>query len=520
MQEEGKPILLWDKTKDANLLCEKIHRNFPNAKRFLFIGRTEENTKSVLNVPSFDGLFRSGLEATRITMEMSGHTRKSEVVVRDRSSWSNYIALAIDHTLSEEEKKKVKEITDDYLHQEDIGVPVSIGEAVKRLEPYAKSMGDTVAKNRISYEEMGKPNADFLKIDNIVNTRDDIELPHYGLSVGGHKISLPMQENIDSNNYRNGLLETLVNAFDRNRQMRNLVESVKPGESLEGHDGGKTFATVRGFMRNIQEQYDDKVVLDKMAEKYGKTENLVEVVSVNMERGKAMVRLNYESGFNEGYRHKGIMLEIPMNNRYTAERDNKQEAFAEYLEVFGEEYAKNKDLQGKIQKFQKECFLRYEKRTDLVADKGIASEILGFADRTADRTHGIVRRKQEEKKRQLDTIQKRQAGIKKKVDALDAEQAEIDKGFWGFGKYVDRLFHGRERFSRKADRDDLMRMFDSYQHDAENAVKPSKTYVRLKGEIRKAYDNELALLARGDTEEKGNLKKPRTVANEKGMEMG
>lgn len=32
MQEEGKSILLWDKTKDANLLCKKIHRNLYNMR--------------------------------------------------------------------------------------------------------------------------------------------------------------------------------------------------------------------------------------------------------------------------------------------------------------------------------------------------------------------------------------------------------------------------------------------------------------------------------------------------------
>ena len=322
---------------------------------------------------------------------------------------------------------------------------------------------------------------EFVKLVSVVNEKEDIERPHYNYVIGGQEYSLVMQENIDSEEYRVGLTKEILKSLEENQDIVNLIQSKKDCKNIFREDID-SFRKIRNFIVDIQENYNEQHIEKAMAEKHGVCDNLVDVVSVNFDRNRVMLRLNYQ---RDNVIYRGILCDIDIVNVYVSEQKDKQEALAEYLEVFSREYGKNSLLLKSVKIFQKENFLQYVNQIDILANKTLLAQIRDFATIVAYRTNGIIRAKKFAKETNINRLSNEKDDIEKKMKNLLDFQKERDSRFFGLGKYYDRFINTDEYNLREEEYKSLKDRKLACDREIDVISLPSKEKKRFLIEIKK-----------------------------------
>ena len=345
----------------------------------------------------------------------------------------------------------------------------------------------------------------FVKLINVLNIQNDIERPHYDFLIGGHNFSLIMQENIDSEEYRKGLVQALEDAFQKNPAMREFIESKNKNEDLIRVDIDG-YRKVRDFLVEVQNEFNIKEIDKAIFDKYGACTNLVEVTDVSLERDTVRLRLNFIDDRNKYEIQHGVLASIPIDNIYVQGEQNKQQAMAEYLEVFMEEYAKNSILQSEVQKFQKKAFLEYMETFDLMADTTLMAKVRDFNIEVSSRAPGIIRARKYEVSQRVKHIQGVREALIEEIHNTVAEQKKQENRFFGLGKYYDKIFNKKACEERKERCEELQQKVGLCEKEEKLALLPSKNLLRFVEEINTAYDKEIDLLTRSEPNSK-NLTK-------------
>ena len=364
----------------------------------------------------------------------------------------------------------------------------------------------------------------FVKLINVLNIQNDIERPHYDFLIGGHNFSLVMQENIDSEEYRKGLVQALEDAFQKNPAMKEFIESKDKNEDLIRVDIDG-YRKVRDFLVEVQNEFNIKEIDKAIFDKYGACTNLVEVTDVSLERDTVRLRLNFIDDRNKYEIQHGVLASIPIDNIYVQGEQNKQQAMAEYLEVFMEEYEKNSILQSEVQKFQKKAFLEYMETFDLMADSTLMAKVRDFDIEVSSRAPGIIRARKYEVSQRVKHIQGVREALIEEIHNTVAEQKKQENRFFGLGKYYDKIFNKKACEERKERCEELQQKVGLCEKEEKLALLPSKNLLRFVEEINMAYDKEIDLLTRSEPnsknltkEEKRNLvlkyKKEKTASVE------
>ena len=345
----------------------------------------------------------------------------------------------------------------------------------------------------------------FVKLINVLNIQNDIERPHYDFLIGGHNFSLVMQENIDSEEYRKGLVQALEDAFQKNPAMKEFIENKDKNEDLIRVDIDG-YRKVRDFLVEVQNEFNIKEIDKAIFDKYGACTNLVEVTDVSLERDTVRLRLNFIDDRNKYEIQHGVLASIPIDNIYVQGEQNKRQAMAEYLEVFMEEYAKNSILQSEVQKFQKKAFLEYMETFDLMADTTLMAKVRDFNTEVSSRAPGIIRARKYEISQRVKHIQGVREALIEEIHNTVAEQKKQENRFFGLGKYYDKIFNKKVCEERKERCEELQQKVDLCEKEEKLALLPSKNLLRFVEEINMAYDKEIDLLTRSEPNSK-NLTK-------------
>lgn len=345
----------------------------------------------------------------------------------------------------------------------------------------------------------------FVKLINVLNIQNDIERPHYDFLIGGHNFSLIMQENIDSEEYRKGLVQALEDAFQKNPAMKEFIESKDKDEDLIRVDIDG-YRKVRDFLVEVQNEFNIKEIDKAIFNKYGACTNLVEVTDVSLERDTVRLRLNFIDDKNKYEIQHGVLASIPIDNIYVKGEQNERQAMAEYLEVFMEEYAKNGILQSEVQKFQKKAFLEYMETFDLMADTTLIAKVRDFNTEVSSRAPGIIRARKYEVLQRVKHIQGVREALIEEIHNTVAEQKKQENRFFGLGKYYDKIFNKKASEERKERCEELQQKVGLCEKEEKLALLPSKNLLRFIEEINMAYDKEIDLLTRSEPNSK-NLTK-------------
>ena len=345
----------------------------------------------------------------------------------------------------------------------------------------------------------------FVKLINVLNIQNDIERPHYDFLIGGHNFSLVMQENIDSEEYRKRLVQALEDAFQKNPAMKEFIESKDKNEDLIRVDIDG-YRKVRDFLVEVQNEFNIKEIDKAIFDKYGACTNLVEVTDVSLERDTVRLRLNFMDDRNKYEIQHGVLASIPIDNIYVQGEQNKQQAMAEYLEVFMEEYTKNSVLQSEVQKFQKKAFLEYMETFDLMADLTLMAKVRDFNIEVSSRAPGIIRARKYEVSQRVKHIQGVREALIEEIHNTVAEQKKQENRFFGLGKYYDKIFNKKACEERKERCEELQQKVGLCEKEEKLALLPSKNLLRFVEEINMAYDKEIDLLTRSEPNSK-NLTK-------------
>ena len=345
----------------------------------------------------------------------------------------------------------------------------------------------------------------FVKLINVLNIQNDIERPHYDFLIGGYNFSLIMQENIDSEEYRKGLVQALEDAFQKNPAMKEFIESKDKDEDLIRVDIDG-YRKVRDFLVEVQNEFNIKEIDKAIFDKYGACTNLVEVTDVSLERDTVRLRLNFMDDRNKYEIQHGVLASIPIDNIYVQGEQNERQAMAEYLEVFMEEYAKNSILQSEVQKFQKKAFLEYMETFDLMADSTLMAKVRDFNIEVSSRAPGIIRARKYEVSQRVKYIQGVREALIEEIHNTVAEQKKQENRFFGLGKYYDKIFNKKACEERKERCEELQQKVSLCEKEEKLALLPSKNLLRFAEEINMAYDKEIDLLTRSEPNSK-NLTK-------------
>ena len=352
---------------------------------------------------------------------------------------------------------------------------------------------------------------DFVRLKNVVSYLEDVERPHYNYLIDGHEFSLLMQKNIDSAEYQNGLTKVLYNALQHNQEMVDFIKSKKGIKNLI-LDDLKSFGKIRKFLINIQEQFSEPFIEKAMSKKYGTSDNLVDVVSVNFNRNELRLRLNYQK---DKFIHHGILANINIINVYVSEQEDKQVGLAEYLEVFNREYKKNNILQDGIKDYQRSCFLDYVGSKDVLADKALSAKINNFATSVAFRANGIMKAE----KFEIETKVKNLSVMKEKLDSQMREikkiQKERDNRYFGLGKFIDRFINTEEYDARIENYRTLQNKKLSCDREIDAISVPSVEKKRFLDAVKQAYDKEIAIINMTDKKDKDKNNTLKVVKEEK-----